>query len=132
MKVTGLVISTLFTGDTNPIESRRNIDNVFADDAIVPTFEETFLLELTRNLIALKNEGAIVTIVPVIDYSDEDWSIWERLDNRSRHTVLTLLEEGRKIGAIKEVRTQTDLGLKEAKRFIDGEFIAKKVWHNPK
>lgn len=126
MKVTGLVISTLFTGDTNAIDSRCNIDNVFADDAIVPTFNETFLVELTRNLIALKDQGATITIVPMISYSEEDWSIWEQLNNDSRYTVLALLKDGRKINAIKEVRAQMGLGLKEAKRFIDSEFIAKK------
>lgn len=126
MKVTGLVISTLFTGDTKAIESRCSADKIFADDAIMPTFNETFLVELTRNLIALKDQGATITIVPVISYSDEDWSIWEQLNNDSRYTVLALLKDGRKINAIKEVRAQMGLGLKEAKRFIDSEFIAKK------
>jgi ribosomal protein L7/L12 len=127
MKITGLVISTLFTSDTKAIESRCNIDNVFVDDAIRPTFKETFLLELTRNLIALKDQGATITIVPVINYSDEDWDIWEQLNNDSRYTVLTFLKNRQKIHAIREVRAQTGLDLREAKRFIGSKWVLEKL-----
>lgn len=127
MKVTSLVISTLFSGDTKAIESRVDIDDVFANMLVVPAFKDTFLLELTRNLIALKNEGATITIIPTIDHSDEYAATWELLDAQSRHTLLRLVEEGKKIGAIKELRAQTRMGLKEAKRFVYSQWFLGKT-----
>lgn len=127
MKVTSLVISTLFSGDTKAIESRVDIDNVFANMLVVPAFKDTFLLELTRNLIALKNEGATITIIPTIDYSDDHAATWELLDYRSQHALVKLMKEGKKIGAIQELRAQTRMGLKEAKKFVCSQWFLEKV-----
>ena len=115
MQVTGLQLVSS-CGHTRDVFSTSQ---VFDGQKLKPEFEEI----LINSIEQVFHTKVPLTLRPVIDWTEDYEDMWEKIDLPSGLEIMKLLRDGKKISAIKLVREQTRTGLKEAKRFIDSEWL---------
>ncbi len=123
MKVTGLKIET-FRGEKHAFDKQYKSSEVLTSKQVL---QDSFLLDLLLMVTSIFEDGTSIRLNPVLDFGDDYESIWDKLiDHAVIIDLLTLIKEGKKIPAIKLVRTCTGLDLKQAKSFIDSKWLLEK------
>ena len=115
MQVTGLQL--VYAGH----HSREvfSTSQVFDGQKLKPDFERILIDALEQ----VFQTNVPMTIRPVIDWTEDYEDMWDKIDLPSGIGIMRLLKEGKRISAIKLVREQTGVGLKEGKRFVDSEWL---------
>lgn len=123
MKVTGVDVTVL------PFDSSRATTSVRYDyDDMYRTGQkkDSFLTTLMRSLEEL-DKGATITIKPLLNFDSEYESNWYLVSHTSQHKILDLMADGKKIQALKILRQELGLGIKEGKAMMDSGWLWNKV-----
>jgi hypothetical protein len=115
MQVTGLqVVSS--GARTREVFS---ISQIFDGEKLKPDFEKVLIDSLEQ----VFQTSVPLTLRPVIDWTEDFDDMWDKIGLREGVEIMTLLRDGKKVSAIKLVRQQTGVGLKEGKRFVDSKWL---------
>ena len=112
MKVTGLQI-------VSNDRTSFSLQDIFDGEKLRPEFERV----LVRALERVTDTTTPLTIRPVIDWTEDYDDMWDKIGLSEGIEIMRLLKEGKKISAIKLVREQAGVGLKEGKRFVDSDWL---------
>jgi hypothetical protein len=115
MQVTGLQI----VSSGHHTREVFSTSQIFDGQKLKPVFEGI----LVNALEQVFHSKVPLTFRPVIDWTEDYEDMWEKIDLPSGIYIMRHLRDGKKISAIKLVREQTGVGLKEAKRFIDSDWL---------
>ena len=89
-------------------------------DELLDAFKEMTLIELSEFVKQFEDVFQVTAAAPVAAAATSAAAPVEEKEEQSEFDVVLEADGGKKIQVIKEVRTLTNLGLKEAKDLVDG------------
>jgi len=123
MKVTGVDVKVLpFLSSSATTSVRYDYDEMYRTGQK----KDSFLTTVMDSLKELDN-GATVIIKPLLNFDSEYESNWYLVSHTAQHEILSLMADGKKIQAIKLLRKETGIGLKEGKGMMDSGWLWGKV-----